>query len=193
MFQSFYQSEEEDTPDNILTSMNSNKQKQKINPLFDKIKSVNDKINDLLKIVDSDDFKNLNDDIKEEKELKDQIIKELENSKKDLESLKSSQENNIKSNIEHSDRIKKERYETQKNNFNYNYNVYKKLKNDNSIIPEPFIYPYKIYDIIESLNLDDEDKLDKFIELYNLNYDNKRDIKKDMFNIFLDENRFYNI
>lgn len=193
MFQSFYQSEDEDTPDNILNSMVDDKQKQKINPMLDKIKSINDKITDLLNIIDSDDFKNLNDNVKAERDLKDQIIKELENSKKDLEGLKSSQENNIKSNIEHSERIKKERYEIQKNNFIYNYGIYKKLKNDNLPIPEPFIYSFKIYDIVESLNLDDKDKLNKFIELYNSNYDNKRDIKKDMFNVFLDENRFYNI
>lgn len=192
----FYLSDKEETPTNILNSMEDVKIIKNKNNHFDfiteEINKTIEKVNELLKIIDSDDFKNLDETDEKQKDLKNQIIKELEDNKIKLEDLKESQNNTIEISLKQQEINNKERLENQKKAYEYNYKLYKQFKDDkNKEIPDVFIYIFKIYDIIENLNIEDENKFDEFVKLYKSKYDYSKDIKKDLFNIFLDEELFY--
>ena len=192
----FYLSDKEETPTNILNSMEDIKIIKNKNNHFDliteEINKTVEKVNELLKIIDSDDFKNLDETDEKQKDLKNQIIKELEDNKIKFENLKESQNNTIEISLKQQEINNKERLENQKKAYEYNYKLYKHFKDDkNKEIPDVFIYIFKIYDIIENLNIEDENKFDEFIKLYQSKYDYSKDIKKDLFNIFLDEELFY--
>lgn len=189
----FYLSDKEETPTNILNSMENNKiiKNNYFDFITEEINKTVEKVNELLKIIDSDDFKNLDETDEKQKDLKNQIIKELKDNKIKLEDLKESQNNTIEISLKQQEINNKERTENQKKAYEYNYKLYKQFKNQNKDIPDVFNYIFKIYDMIENLNIKDENKFNEFIKLYKSNYDYSKDIKKDLFNVFLDEDLFY--
>ena len=188
---------EEITPNNLINYLNQQEdiKELKYKPKSDykqndsflkRIETLNKKISEYITIIESDDFNNLNLNDSNEKKLHDDIIKELRDKKDELEILKNSIKNYDEMKEKHAKKINKMNYENQLNIFKDNYEIYKKMKNEEEI-QDVFKYMYFIYD---NLNIDEKDNekdiLDKFIYLYNKNTNNihyKKSLWNDIFTI----------
>ena len=106
---------EEITPENLINYLNNqedirekkfsnneflNNKKKEYN-FTDEIKDLNKKIEELLSIVESADFKNLNLDNKDEKKLHDEILDELQNYKDKIEILLNAEKNYLEMKEKH--------------------------------------------------------------------------------------------
>lgn len=174
---------EEITPNNLINYLNNTedvkemkyKQSNNYKPndsFLKRIETLNRKISEYITIVESDDFINLNLNDDNEKKLHDDIIKELNDNKNELEMLIKSVQNYNEMKEKHIKKINKINYENQMKIFKENYKIYKNMKN-NKEIPDVFKYMYFIYDNLNiSENDNEKDILNQFVYLYNKNTNN---------------------
>lgn len=161
---------EEITPENLLNYMNNQediKEKKyyerknsncKNKDFVQEIKSLNEKIEEILNIVESDDFKKLNLDNVEEKKLYSEILEELQIYKDKIEILQNAEKNYLEMKEKHEKKIEKNKFENFKNIFYENFKLYekfKKEKKDMKNIPENFKKLYSLYEQVEKEKIND--------------------------------------
>lgn len=173
---------EEITPENLINYLNNqedirekkfsnneflNNKKKEYN-FTDEIKDLNKKIEELLSIVESADFKNLNLENKDEKKLHDEILDELQNYKDKIEILLNAEKNYLEMKEKHKTKIEKLKYENYKNIFKENFKLYEKFKKENkdiSSIPEFFKPLFIAYEGID-FEKTEEEQIKDFIKIY---------------------------
>ena len=161
-------------------------------PLREKYKNLNKKMNSIIEIIESDDFKSLDLNIKENEEFVKNIKNKILSIIDELKELKNTLDNTKDITIEQKKINNEDIEKNRRNVYNENYKIYKQIKENNEEIPEIFKYIFSIYEINESKTYNNNyEKLNDFIKLYNDNYDFTQDIEKDFFNVFIyEENKF---
>lgn len=173
---------EEITPENLLNYLNNQediKEKKyyesknlniKNQDFIQEIKSLNEKIEELLDIVESEDFKSLNLNNAEEKKLHNSILEELQIYKDKIEILQNAEKNYNDMKEKQIKKMEKNKNENLKNIFKENFKLYEKFKKEkmeNLQIPEFFKFIFSIFDKI-NINKTEEEQIEEFIKLYNI-------------------------
>ena len=176
---------EEVKPSKLIKEQKYYNEKVK-DPIKTKYNKLTTKMNKIIEIVESEDFKKLDLSIKENNDFAEMLKQEIKKIIIEMNDLKNTLKNTRDITNKQEQLNEEETKQIQYNVFIENYKIYKKFKETKSDIPEVFSYIFTIYDKVENIeNL--EDKFNKFIILYNDNYDFLRDIEKDFFNVFLYE------
>lgn len=156
--------------ENILELRYKNKTS---NYLQQEINKVSENVNQLITITESEEFKALDLEDENQKKLYNDILKEIEKKREDIQILLNSLDNMQKMKEKHKKKKEEQNKKNQLNTFKYNKELYLKFKNEEKNpafeIPKPFIGIYDIFEKIYNLKIyDDEKQFIFYIEKLNI-------------------------